>query len=286
MTDPQAFRNLMRPVDTPFGRIACADVGEGRPLLLLHGFPLNAAHWRGVVAELHGERRCVAPDLMGLGATEVDDSQDLGFTAQAQMVLSLADALGIERFDLVGNDSGGAVAQIVAATRPDRVLSLTLTNCDVDENVPPPAFQQVHAMACSGMLADMMGQLLTDIEMARSDFGLGIGFADREFVTPELVQTYLGPSLATPARRSRLNRYVAAFEPRHTVAVRDALRSLTVPVQVLWGDADVFFTTEDADWLVRNIPSVRRRVDAPGGRLFFPEERPAWVAARLREFLS
>ena len=72
-------------------------------------------------------RRCIAIDLMGLGYTEIAPGQDVSFTAQARMLAEVLDALGIDKVDLVGNDSGGAIAQIFAAHHPQR---LTLAGAD------------------------------------------------------------------------------------------------------------------------------------------------------------
>jgi pimeloyl-ACP methyl ester carboxylesterase len=82
-------------------------------------------------------RRCIAIDLMGLGFTEISPSQDVSFTAQAHMIAEVLDALKIEKIDLVGNDSGGAIAQIFAAHYSNRLTSLVLTNCDGHDGWPP-----------------------------------------------------------------------------------------------------------------------------------------------------
>jgi len=97
--------------------------GDGPVALFVHGVPLNGFHWRQAIAGLCDLRRCLAPDLMGLGYSEIGPDQKLDFEAQAQMLLEFLDALGIETVDLVGNDSGGAVAQILATNAPARIRS-------------------------------------------------------------------------------------------------------------------------------------------------------------------
>lgn len=279
-------RAAKHQIETPYGRIAYLDAGVGDAIVFLHGFPLNALHWRGVIGRLRTGWRCIAPDLLGLGDSVPKEGATLDFTEQAAMVLAFADGLELPSFHLVGNDSGGAIAQIVAAKAGDWIKSLTLTNCDVDENVPPPAFAQAHGLAKAGLLATAVGGMTTSLALARSDFGLGVGFEDRTRVTRELVDAYVAPLMATPARKAMVNRYVAAFGPSHLVAIRDALARLKTPTQILWGTEDVFFNMDDARWLQRTIPGVRRFVEAPGARLFFCEERPAWVAERVAEFLG
>src|SRR5207249_2017904 len=82
------------------------------------------------LADLSGIRRCIAVDLLAHGDTEISPDQDVSVTANAKMLKEFIDALKIDRVDLVGNDSGGGIAQIFAALYPERVRSLTLTDCD------------------------------------------------------------------------------------------------------------------------------------------------------------
>src|SRR5262249_60019288 len=95
-------------------------------------------------------RRCIAVDLLAHGDTETASNQDVSVTANANMVEEFLDALSIEQVDLVGNDSGGGIAQIFAASPPQRIRSLTLTDCDVHDNWPPAAFKPFLAMAANG----------------------------------------------------------------------------------------------------------------------------------------
>ena len=81
--------------------------GRGRSALFVHGVPLNGYHWRHIIERVKHRRRCIAIDLMGLGFTEIAPAQDVSFTAQAQMIAEVLDALGIDTVDLVANDSVG-----------------------------------------------------------------------------------------------------------------------------------------------------------------------------------
>ena len=281
--DLASFAAKRQYVEVPQGRIAYVAHGEGPTAVFLHGVPLNGAHWRDVIGAVAHKRRAVALDLMGLGHSDVGKDQDLTFTAQAGMVLAVMDALGVASFDLVGNDSGGGVSQIVAVTAPDRIRSLTLTNCDCHDNWPPPAFGQAVMLAKAGQLGLAMMQMLNNLELARSELGLGSGYEHREKLSVEQVQAYLEPVTANPTRMAQLDRFVASMDCTQTLAVEAKLKTLRAPTQIVWGTADVFFAREWADWLRKTIPGTTRIVEADGARLFFPEERPQWFAERLIE---
>ena len=97
------YERERRFVATRFGRIAYVERGKGSVALFLHGFPLSSFQWRGVIEQLSGECRCIAPDAMGLGYTEVAPKQSLTPGAQADMLIAFLESLAIERVNLIGN---------------------------------------------------------------------------------------------------------------------------------------------------------------------------------------
>ena len=145
-----------RSVDTPSGRISYAAAGSGPVALFVHGVLLNKHLWRHQLAKLSDIRRCIAVDLLAHGETEIVPNQDVSVTANAKMLKQVLDALKIDRVDVVGNDSGGGIAQIFAALNPERVRTLTLTNCDTHDNWPPEAFKPFVEMVKAGSLRDTL----------------------------------------------------------------------------------------------------------------------------------
>lgn len=281
--DAKTFHAARRFVTTSFGRIAYVERGTGPAALFLHGVPLNGFHWRHALDRLSDVRRCIAVDLMGLGWSDVSPTQDLSFTAQARMVAEFLDALDVRDTDVVANDSGGAVAQLFAVRDPARVRTLTLTNCDVHDNWPPPALAATMDACREGLLGPMLHRVVRDVDLARSPAGLGVCYADPASITAESLETYLGPLVADAHRMTNLHRYFLAFDCRQTVAIESALRALDVPTLVVWGTDDVFFDVRWARWLADTIPGVRQVAELPGRRLFFPEEEPELMERLLRE---
>lgn len=280
------FVAARRFIDLPIGRVAYVERGEGPVALFVHGVPLNGYHWRHQMAALADIRRCVCPDLMGLGASETAPGAAVDFQAQAAMLLQFMDALGLAEVDLVGNDSGGAISQILATQAPQRIRSLTLTNCDTHGNWPPPAFLPILNLAKAGQLGSAFAAFRANPDLARSPSGLGVAFEFPERLTPELLDAYLGPMVATPARMDQLNAYVAAIETPPTQALLEGLKAFRRPTLIVWGDADVFFGPAWGRWLAQTIPGVRRLEILPGARLFFPEERHETFNTLLREHWS
>lgn len=270
-----------RQVATERGRIAYVETGEGEAALFVHGVFMNSHLWRGVVAELGGERRCIAIDLPAHGGTRADDDDDLSLTGMATLLASFCDALGLDQVDLVANDTGGAIAQLFAVLHPERLRSLTLTNCDTHDNLPPAAFKGVADLAGAGKLGPVVARLLASPDLARSAVGLGSGYEHPE----ETIQTYLGP-FAEPDRIRQLERFITSVSAAELVAAEPRLRELTVPTLVVWGTGDTFFDVSWAHWLQATVPGVTEVVELEGAKLFFPDERASELVPHLRRHWS
>src|SRR2546421_9919503 len=160
-------------VQTASGRIGYIEQGDGPVALFVHGVLLNGHLWRHQLADLSDIRRVIAVDLLAHGDTEIAPDQDVSVTANAGMLKEFLDALHIDQVDLVGNDSGGGISQIFAALYPQRVRSLTLTDCDTHDNWPPEAFKSFLAMATGGGLRGTLDAMLTDKTIYRSPPALG-----------------------------------------------------------------------------------------------------------------
>ena len=262
-------------IQTPSGRIAYAEQGTGPVALFVHGVLLNKHLWRHQLAHLSDIRRCIAVDLLAHGETDIAGDQDVSVTANAKMLEQFLDALNVEQADLVGNDSGGGIAQIFSALYPQRVRSLTLTDCDVHDNWPPAAFKPFLAMAAGGGLRGTLEAMLSNKDTYRSPQALGPAYEHPEQVTDESIETYLRPLVRTEQRTRDLQRFLAAFDNAHTRAIEARLKTLTVPTLIVWGTDDVYFDVEWSKWLAETIPGTRRRLEFEGARIFFPEER--WI---------
>ncbi len=273
---------VRKNVRTASGQISYAEQGTGPVALFVHGVLLNGYLWRHQLTHLSDVRRCIALDLLAHGDTEIASDQDVSVTANAQMLKEFLDALDIGKVDLVGNDSGGGIAQIFAALHPERVRSLALTDCDAHDNWPPEAFKPFLAMAAAGGLRGTLEAMLADKGIYRSPQALGPAYEKPELVSDENIEIYLRPLMRNEQRLHDFERFLAAFDNRHTVAIEERLRALKAPTLIAWGTDDVYFDIRWSRWLADAIPGTRRRVEFEGARIFFPEERWAEFNEELR----
>jgi len=274
------FFTHQRQIETPSGTIGYVEQGSGPVALFVHGVLLNGYLWRHQLAQLGDARRCIAVDLLAHGNTEVSATQDVSVTANAHMLAQFLDAMEIDQVDLVGNDSGGGICQIFAALYPKRLRSLALTNCDAHDNWPPEAFKPFVAMVAAGGLAGTLSSMLADKSVYRS--ALAPAYERPEDVADDTIETYLRPLVRSEQHTRNMERFVNAFDCRHTVQIEEQLKRVQAPTLIAWGTDDVYFDLKWSCWLADAIPGTRKRVEFPSARIFFPEERPQEFNAELR----
>lgn len=283
-TNAAQFRAARRFVRTPYGRIAYVARGTGPAALFLHGFPLNGFQWRGALDRLFPYRRCLLPDFLAMGYTEVAQGQGVGPDDQVAMVAALLDALHVASVDLVANDSGGAVAQLFVARHPERVRTLLLTNCDTEIDSPPPALLPVIELAKEGKWVDeWLVSWVRDKALARSSQGLGgMTYTYPNNPTDEAVDYYLGPLVSSPPRKALAHAYAIALERNALAGVAPALKSSRVPTRIVWGTGDNIFSRESPEYLNHTFGESRGVRLVPEAKLFFPEEFPDLIAEEAR----
>jgi pimeloyl-ACP methyl ester carboxylesterase len=282
--DAATYRRERRYAQLACGDVAYLDRGKGPVALFLHGFPLNSFQWRGAIDRLSSQRRCLAPDWLGLGYTRVAPGQSVTPAAQVAMLIELLDALHVDTVDLIANDSGGAIAQLFVTRHPRRVRSLLLTNCDVENDSPPAALLPVIELSRKEQFVDgWLAPWLADKALARSPQGIGgMCFQFPSHPTDEALDYYLSP-LCAVTQKPWVHAYAMGLAPNPLAGIESSLKQRQVPTRILWGTGDDIFSQANPDYLQRTLPHVLNIRRVPGAKLFFPEEYPDLIAEEARK---
>jgi haloalkane dehalogenase len=271
-------------VDTGTARLVCRRFGSGSPLLLVHGFPLSGFTWRKVLPELSRHHTCYVPDLPGMGESEWTDRTDFSFPGQGRTLKTLVDRLGLERYAVLAQDTGGTFARYLALSDAARAEKLVLVNTEVPHHRPPwiPLYQWL--MHVPGALAGF-GLLLRSRAFLRSGMGFGGCFGDLGLLDGDFHAHVVQPLLDSAHRMDGMARYLRGLAWGPVDALEQAHARLTMPVELIWGADDPTFPIEHARRMVAQFPDARL-VEIPGGRLLVHEEKPAPVARAVLEFLA
>jgi pimeloyl-ACP methyl ester carboxylesterase len=218
-------------VQLPMARVAYVERGAASvSALFMHGFPLNSYQWRGALERLSKYRHCIAPDVMGLGFTEVPATEAITPATQVKMLAALLDRLNIHAVDLVANDSGGLLSQLFIATYPHRVRTVLLTNCDVDENSPPAEFVPLINLAKKNLFVkNVLVPAIADKNLARSLGGLGGVYSYPDQLVDETLDMYLKPLASSELRMRKADEYAVALGTNMLVPIRKKTTGLERP---------------------------------------------------------
>ena len=268
-------------VDTRSGPASYIDTGgPGRPVLFVHGVGSSSYLWRHVIEQLDGQRRCVAFDLPLHGGTPAAADQDFSLPGLARFLADCCEALELADIDLVANDTGGAISQVFAVGRPERLHTLTLTNCEAHDNVPPKALLPMVLLARMGLLARITPRMVRDITRARKR-AFGSVYQDIANLPEDIARVWLEP-MATAESARQGQRLLTSLHARDLLAIEPGLARLQVPTLIVWGTGDRAFRLKWAYWLRDTIPGATDVVEIDGARLFFPDERATELTAALR----
>ena len=265
----------MHEIGLSQGVVRYRDQGVGAPMVLIHGLLVNGNIWDRLVPLVASRWRCVVPDLpLGSHSVPMREDADLSVPGLARLIAEFMERLGLEDVTLVGNDTGGALCQVVAANHPERLGRLVLTNCDAFENFPPPAIRPVvSAMKLPGALAatSVLARLRAVRRAAFKAMPLTM-----EPIADEQVKSWVAP-LANRGVRADLAKVVRGIDPAHTLAAAERLRGFDHPALIAWGQEDRFFDFSDAERLAATLPSSRlERI--PNARTFVQLDAPERLA--------
>ena len=233
----------MRTVERQSAAVGDAEVsaltaGKGPPVVLLHGIPTGAAVWERVLVRLaHAGYQGLAPDLPGYGRTRLPPTADHSLAGSARLIADWLADRGSAPAWIVGHDSGGAVAQILAVGHPRSVSRLTLTNSIADGWWPAPRARFARAVSRVGgyRAAARLGL----VPNAFMRWQIRRAFADAAAADGIDAVLWNG-KCRDPAGRAAFERHLIALTARDTAEVAVGLGDLAVPCQLVWGTADPF----------------------------------------------
>ena len=274
---------MKHEVHLPQGTIRYREDGTGEPLLFVHGVIVNGDLWRKVVPQLSKDFRCIVPDWP-LGSHEIPMSPDADLTPPglARLVVEFMDALGLETVTLVGNDTGGAVCQMVAAEYPDRVARLVLTSCDLYDRFPPPLFKPL------AKIVKLPGALWVVGQTTRPRFAqrlpIAFGYVTKRLPEPEVIDSYLAPGRSSRGVRRDLSKVFGSVDARYTIEAAEKLKSFEKPVLLAWAEEDKLFPLEYAERLAAAVPDGTLEV-IPDSYTFIAEDQPERLAEVIGAFV-
>lgn len=271
-----------KDVTLPQGTIRYRDTGSGPPLVFIHGLLVNGTLWDKVVPRLERDFRCIVPDLpLGSHRLPLKPEADRTPPGIARLIADFIAALDLQDVTLVGNDTGGALCQMVCADHPERIGRLVLTPCDAYENFLPPAFRGLqYAAKVPGVLTAILQGLRFGF-VRRSPLGFGLLLKRPD---PALLEGWSRPCLEDAAVRRDAIRFLAAIDKRMTIEAAEKLKHFDRPALLAWAPEDRMFKLKFAERLAADLPNARlERIE--DARTFVPQDQPERLAELIAAFV-
>jgi pimeloyl-ACP methyl ester carboxylesterase len=277
----QFERTEPRRLDLEPGTIEYREVGAGPPIVLLHGLLVGGSLWRDVVRLLAPDFRVIVPELpLGCHRLPLRPDVDLAPPDVAQLVADFLAGLDLNDVTLVGNDTGGAISQLVSAHHPERIGRLVLTPCDAYENFLPPLFRPLQLLAHVPPVMTAFLQPLRLRSMRLSPLGFGMLMRRPD---DELVNSWVRATLASRGARRDAMKLLRGVSNRQTLEAAERLKTFERPVLIAWAPEDRFFKLRYAEQLANDIPEARLEL-IHDARTFVSVDQPGRTAELIAAF--
>jgi pimeloyl-ACP methyl ester carboxylesterase len=274
----------MKEVRLSQGTVRYRDEGSGAPIVFVHGLLVNGRLWERVVERLRDRHRCIVPDLpLGSHTLPMDEHADLSAPGVARLVAEMLESLELEDVTLVGNDSGGAISQIVATRHPQRIGRLVLTNCDLYENFPPKLFAYLKPAARIPGLLSGVAQTLRLAPLRRSPLAYGVLTKSR--IDSELLESWVRPGIEDRRVRRDSRKFILDSSPEQTLRAAAELEGFGRPALFAWAPEDRWFPIAGAERLAASMPDARvHRID--DSKTFVSIDQPERLAEEIAGFVG
>jgi pimeloyl-ACP methyl ester carboxylesterase len=269
-------------IELSAGRIRYREAGEGKPVVFVHGYLVDGRLWDGVVDSLSDRCRCIAPDWpIGAQQVAMKPAADLSPYGIAATIAEFLERLDLSDVTVVGNDSGGAMSQVLVTRHPERIGRLVLTNCDTHKNFPPGPFKALVPIAKlpGGMTALSVPFRIGAV--ARAAFRP----FTRDPLPADLVASWMEPGLHDPGVKRDLKKVTSGMNKRYTLEALEKLRRSDLPVLLTWAPKDRVFPLKFAERFVSEVPNARL-IEIPDARTFVPIDQPQRVADEIATFVE
>jgi pimeloyl-ACP methyl ester carboxylesterase len=263
------------------GTIHYRELGEGDPLVFVHGLLVDGRLWRDVVPPLAERYRCIVPDWpLGSHRSALNAGADRSPRGIVNLIADFLGALQLSDVTIGANDTGGAISQILAAEHPERLRALVLTNCDCLENFLPPVLRPLQWLAHVPGAYWLLAQAARSARVRRSP--LGFGMLSHTPLPDELTAEWLAPLRRRDVRADAVAT-LKAIDKRDTLKAAERLGERPLPTLLAWAPDDLMFTLRYAERLAAMIPGARLEQIADS-RAFVPQDQPLRLAELIAAF--
>lgn len=277
----------MGEIELSAGRIEYDDTGGSGPVIvLLHGLLMDSTLWTDVIAELGTGFRCLAPTLpMGAHRLPTKTDADLSLPALSRVATEFLDRLELHDVTLIGNDTGGALVQLMMADGSNRISQAVLVSCEAFDNFPPGLTGRTLALTAK-LSPRLFGMFMQQMRL-RMVRRLPIAFGRLTKRGDAATARWMRPILTQPEIRRDTVKMLRAVmaDKKILVNTADVLAEFERPTLVVWAEKDRVMPPEHGRRLAALLPQSQL-IEVEDSYTLIPLDQPARLAQLIREFTT
>lgn len=255
--------------------------GQGPDLVFIHGWPLDARTWRHCVAHLCEHYTCHIIDLPRAGLSTWTPETRSGVVHMGDIVAQAISQMPLPpKFGLVAHDTGGSFSRLAAASMPERIAGMVLSNTEI----PHHATMRLHALFALGSMPGLERILAWALQQRLGRAALSsTSPTNHALLHGELHELFFRTLIEDPHRRHGAVDMLRTVHAKDFDIVQQTHEQLTAPIRLIWGVDDPWFPLKDARRMMRTFTAEIDIVEVPQAGLLVHEEKPEHFTQALKE---
>ena len=286
MNEIEFFNNIpLQKIKVEDVSIGLRQIGVGRNLLFIHGFPTHGYTWRKLIPNLSEKFKCNILDLPGLGDSEWTDETDFKSQAQANYIIQLIEKLELKNYSLIAHNSGATVARAIAIQEADKVENLIMFNTEVPNHRPPwiPLYQTIGLLP---FVPSIIRMLLRQMWFVKSPMGFKEFYSNKAMLTVESnMMPYLSPVIKSERKAIGAFKYLKGIDWKLIDDFKHLHQKIRANVLLIWGEDDKTFPIHKGREMISQFKGRVEFVTLENASLLPHEEKPQEVMNAILKFV-
>jgi pimeloyl-ACP methyl ester carboxylesterase len=266
--------------------IGLRQIGKGKNLVFIHGFPTHGYTWRKVIPQLSKHFRCHILDLPGLGDSEWTNNSDFNSKSQARYVTKALEKIGIDRYSLIAHNSGATVTRFIAYKEKEKIENLIILNTEIPNHRPPwiPFYQKIGLLP---IVTSIIRSILNQKWFLKSSMGFKELYTDKSMLDIESnISPYVNPVINSHSKMIGAFKYLKGIDWELVDEFKYLHKEIKARTLLLWGENDKTFPINLGKQMLNQFSSETEFITIENASLLPHEEKPNEVVNAILNFVE
>lgn len=260
--------------------------GNGKDILMIHGFPTHGYTWRKIIPKISEKYKCHVLDLPGLGDSKWTKKTNFSSQSHANRIIQYIDEINIDKCSLIAHNSGATIARVIAIYRPKLIDKLILINTELPNHRPPwiPFYQKTGLLP---LVPEIIRIALKQKWFINSAMGFKEAYSDKSMLkNPDNLNPYIKPIISSKARIIGAFKYLQGIDWKLIDGFQNNHKKIKAKTLFVWGEDDKTFPIKYAKSMMEQFNNNCEFKAIRNASLLPHEEKSEEVSKDIIEFLE